>query len=173
MEWNFKDEIAQRVISYYAEQEYADKLIIHTQAVANYTRLIAVGNGLDQQTTDLQEIAAWFHDIGCPVAYKTYGNTLPEYQQKEGKRITEEWLKDAKELTFKEKEWLAEVVGTHHQFHSAEKLHFEALFEADLIVNILEGHFERIQARSLFEKLVTTKAGRKLFSVIFATELEE
>ncbi|MDL2277938.1 hypothetical protein LJC57_05025 [Parabacteroides sp. OttesenSCG-928-G07] len=171
MEWNIKDKIAQRVISYYAEQEYADKHILHTQAVANYTRLIAVENGADQYAADLQEIAAWFHDIGCPIAYKTYGNTLPEHQQKAGKQITTEWLSNETGLTETDKEWIAQVVGTHHQFHSAKALHFEPLFEADLIVNILEGHFERERAKSLYEKLVTTKAGRNLFAIIFAAEL--
>ncbi|MCC8093917.1 MAG: hypothetical protein LIP05_00245 [Tannerellaceae bacterium] len=58
MEWDCKDKLALRVIEYYTQQEQAEKQIIHTQAVANYTRLIAVGEKLGEQTVDLMEMAA-------------------------------------------------------------------------------------------------------------------
>ncbi|MCD7975690.1 MAG: hypothetical protein LUG51_00505 [Tannerellaceae bacterium] len=170
MEWDCKDKLALRVIAYYAQQEHAERHILHTQAVASYTRLIAAGENLGEQTVNLMEMAAWLHDIGCPVAILKHGNSLPEYQQKEGKIITTEWLRDVHCLTPDEKQWLADVVGTHHQFHAAQELRFEPLFEADLIVNLLEGYYERGKARHLYDKLTVTDAGRKLFTTIFFKE---
>ncbi|MCD7851082.1 MAG: HD domain-containing protein [Parabacteroides sp.] len=143
MEWDCKDKLALRVIEYYTQQEQAEKQIIHTQAVANYTRLIAVGEKLGEQTVDLMEMAAWMHDIGCPSASLKYGSTLPEYQQKEGRIIAVDWMKNIHCLTPDEKQWLVDVVGSHHQFRAVRELRFEPLFEADLIVNLLEGYYPK------------------------------
>ncbi|MDH6358371.1 HD domain-containing protein [Parabacteroides sp. PF5-9] len=168
MKWNTKDRLALEVVGYYARQEFADKHIIHTQAVANYTRLIAVGEGMDENQSALQEIAAWFHDIGCPESYKKFGNTLPVNQQREGYILTQEWLKDEADLSSKEKEWLADVVATHHQFKSANELGFLPLFEADLIVNLLDGYYSEGQEQHLYDKLMQTKTGKELFEKIFS-----
>lgn len=166
-----KDEIARKVIDFYAANPPVWEQIIHTQAVASYARLIAAGEGMDEKQVNLHEIAAWLHDIGCPAARKLYGNSQPVHQQTEGEKLAVEWLAPIKELPESEKQWLAKVVGTHHEQHAAHSLHFEPLFEADLIVNLIEGYYAMEKAPSLYEKMVTTATGKALFEEIILNQL--
>ncbi|WP_072530206.1 HD domain-containing protein [Bacteroides ilei] len=165
-----KNALEQKVTEYYINNAPAIEQILHTQSVAAYTRLIAYGEGWDQHQTDLIEIAAWLHDIGCPNARKLYGNSLPAHQESEGKKLVEEWLKNETGLTAEEKVWLADVVGTHHQYPSAVKLHFSPLFEADLIVNLVEGYYKMDKAQHLFDTMMITPTGKKLYAALFLTK---
>ncbi len=174
----FKDIIAQRVVQYYKENPPIASQIAHTMAVAGYTRILAKSMGYSQHDCDLHETAAWLHDIGCPDAIRKSGDSLPMHQQCEGERIVNEWMDSGsnssfpewdtvlQELTPDEKHWLAHVVGTHHQQSSAKQLHFEPLFEADLIVNIQEGYFGRNQIRHYYDTLLLTDAGRNLYTAM-------
>ena len=83
-----KDCISRRVTEYYVANPPAAEQITHTQSVAAYTRLIAAGEGWEYGRVELVEMAAWLHDIGCPVARKLYGNSLPVHQQEEGRKLT-------------------------------------------------------------------------------------
>ena len=58
MNQNIKEIIASRVIGFYAENPPVNDQIVHTQCVANYTRLIAVEENLDQRGIDMMEVAA-------------------------------------------------------------------------------------------------------------------
>lgn len=162
-----KDRLIQQVTAYYLCNEPAIEQIVHTQSVAAYTRLIALGEEQDKDQCTLLETAAWLHDIGCPNARRIYGNSLPAHQESEGAKLTADWLKDETSLTDEQKEWLIQVVGSHHQFSSAKKFQFEPLFEADLIVNLTEGYYERSKARHLYETMMTTQTGRKLYEALF------
>ncbi len=169
----FKDIIASRVVDFYTENGPVAEQIMHTEAVATYARLIAVKMGLSSRAVDLHESAAWLHDIGCPDAVRKYGNSSPVHQMAEGERLVNEWFSTdtdypnwnvvLESLSTEEKEWLARAVGTHHQRPYALSLHFEPLFEADLIVNIKEGYYGRAQAQMYYEKMTITDAGRELF----------
>lgn len=165
-----KDAVARRVVDFYAGKAPVWEQIVHTQAVASYTRLIAVGEGLDEDRVDLLETAAWLHDIGCPSARELYGNSQPVHQQEEGRKLAGAWLESVPGLTADEKEWLAEVVAHHHQFASARELHFEPLFEADLIVNLTEGYYELKKAPHFYDKFVVTATGRRLFEEIILSQ---
>ncbi len=167
MQWNLKDSIARRVVDYYIGNPPTYEQIVHTQAVASYTRLIAVGEECDSHRTDLLEIAAWLHDIGCPEARRQYGDSRPLHQQETGRCMVSEWLKEEAALTEEEKVWLADVVGSHHQLPAARRLHFEPLFEADLIVNLIEGYYAMDKAADYLETMVTTPAGRSLYKSLF------
>ncbi len=172
MEWNYKDTIARRVIDYYTENPPVEEQIVHTQAVANYTRLIASGEGMERHTVCMHEISAWLHDIGCPTARRLHGSAQPVYQMKYGRTLVEEWLKDDTHFSEEEKVWLADVVGSHHVFKKAKELHFEPLFEADLIVNLWEGYYEKNHAAE-YEKMVTTETGKGLFRQFFLTSRKD
>lgn len=166
MEWNYKDVIARKVIDFYTQNPPVEEQIVHTQAVANYARLIASGEGMDAHTVDIHEISAWLHDIGCPAARRKHGNSNPPYQMEEGRRLVDEWLKDDTNFTPKEKQWLADTVGSHHVFRKAIELHFEPLFEADLIVNLWEGYYNKEHADQ-YAQMVTTRTGKVLFKQFF------
>lgn len=162
-----KDIVAQLVIEYYSRYpEWMRDDIRHTQEVVSYTRLIAVEEGLPKPEVDMLEAAAWLHDIGCPRSKELYGNSLPVNQQNIGCVVAAELIKDLDGLTIDQKDWLADVVGTHHQFKHAQRLNFLPLFEADLIVNLLSGYHARENAPKLFETLMTTESGKRLFKLL-------
>lgn len=165
MEW--RDRISSKVIEFYAGEEPAIAQIQHTQTVASYTRMIAAGEGIEGRMLDLMETAAWLHDIGCPDARRCYGDSLPVHQQEMGRQKVSVWMQEVEELTGEEKQWLADVVGTHHRFDSARQFHFEPLYEADLIVNLIEGYYEQSHARPYYDTVMTTATGRKLFATLF------
>lgn len=166
------NEIANLVIEYYSKYPSAMREdILHTQEVVCYARMIAIGEGLSPKEVEMQEAAAWLHDIGCPRSKELYGNSLPQNQQRVGRDVAGELLQDVAELTAKEKEWLVDVVGTHHQFAESQKLSFAPLFEADLIVNLLSGYFKKEQAENLYNTLVISKTGQSLFRTVVCKAL--
>ena len=153
------------VIGIYAAEDPLQ--IAHTQAVIDYTERIAELEGLAARRIFLLKTAALLHDVGCPAAQAAHGKSLPPYQEAEGERIVRELLPKYPEFTAAEADYLARVVGSHHRIGPAKELHFEPLFEADLIVNLLEGYYERAKAGFYREKMVTTAAGRKVFDLVF------
>jgi hypothetical protein len=162
------DRIASRVIEYYAGHEPAGSQIMHTQSVAHLTRLIAQGEGMTGRICQLQEIAAWLHDIGCPAARQKYGSSKPVYQEQEGKRLVHEWLDADPDFTSEEVDWLADVVGGHHRWREASRLGFQPLYEADLIVNLLEGYYApELAQRFVKSGAVSTHTGKRLFQTLF------
>lgn len=162
-----KDRLARRVTEFYTAHPPALEQITHTQAVAAYTRLIAVGEGWEGDRLELVEAAAWLHDIGCPASRRLYGDSLPVHQQEEGCKLVKEWLCGEAGLTEDEKGWLAAVVGSHYRFDAARELHFEPLFEADLMVNLAEGYYRLSQAARFYDGMMVTGTGRSLFRALF------
>ena len=162
-----KDKIAAWVVEYYAQfPELKRDDVLHTQEVVSYTRMIAVGEGYDERKVALLEMAAWLHDIGCPRAKELYGNSLPVNQQNVGREVTREYLHDIKELSQPDKDWLENVVGTHHQYPKAIEFDFLPLFEADLIVNLLSGYHPKEKAQHLYDTMMQTNTGRHIFKLM-------
>jgi len=152
---------SERVIKFYAENPPTARQIMHTQSVADFTRLIADGD-------EMQVTAAWLHDIGCPPAMKKYGDSKPPHQESEGKRLVHEWLDGGYLFAQQEVDWLADAVGGHHRLNEARRLHFEPLYEADLIVNLFEGSYPMEDAKHFVESgAVSTPKGLELFGILF------
>ncbi len=162
-----KELIAHIVINYYSRYpELMREDILHTQEVVCYTRLIAKGEGVPNCEVELLEAAAWLHDIGCPRSKEIFGNSLPENQHSIGRQVATDLLASVDCLSEIEKKWIADVVGSHHQFSKAEELGFMPLFEADLIVNILSGYHPREKAQMLYDSMMVSESGRELFKTL-------
>ncbi|MFI3331724.1 MAG: HD domain-containing protein [Rikenellaceae bacterium] len=167
------NQVAKAVLKYYSNFPHSMREdILHTQEVVCYTRMIASGENLSQQDTDMQEIAAWLHDIGCPHSKEIHGNSLPQNQQSVGREVAQELLQEFTEITPREKQWLIEVVATHHQFEDSLRLGFTPLFEADLIVNLLSGYYKKEQAENLYNKIMVSKTGKALFLEVVCGALD-
>ncbi len=168
-----KDLIANIVIEYYSRYpELMRDDILHTQEVVCYTRLIAVGENVPTIEIELLEAAAWLHDIGCPRSKEIYGNSLPENQQRVGRIVATDLLSKVDVLNSEEKIWIADVVASHHQFSKVEELGFTPLFEADLIVNILSGYHPSSKAQHLYNTMMRSKTGKKLFKTLIGIDDE-
>ncbi len=156
-------EVRLMVLRYFSQEDKSQ--ISHTIQVASLTVLIADSLDISNREKSLLEIAAWLHDIGCPQSMKMYGNTRPVNQEKEGCLVASHLLKSIEGLTDQEKTWLVNVVGHHHQVPEAKSLHFEALNDADLIINLLEGYYSWESRNSLSKRLLTAK-GREFFDAL-------
>lgn len=168
---NRTQRLSQRVIEYYADNAPVASQIMHTQSVAHFARLIAEAEGLDSKTCEMMEEAAWLHDIGCPQARQKYGDSKPPHQECEGKRMVHEWLDNDPDFTAEETSWLADAVGGHHRVTEAHRLHFEPLFEADLIVNLFEGYYKPDMAQHFVNSgAVSTSTGLALFEKLFSAK---
>ncbi|MFA6815270.1 MAG: HD domain-containing protein [Lentisphaeria bacterium] len=154
-----------RVIAFYAKEDVTQ--IAHTQSVIDYTEKIALLEAFSTRHLYLLKTAALLHDIGCPAARALHGKALPRIQELEGQKIAEQYLLDYPDFTQKEKTYIAEIVGSHHQFSASQKLHFEPLFEADLITNLLEQKATKSVAKNARDKMVTTDSGKHLFDILF------
>ena len=117
-----KDKIALMVTEYYSNYPQLRDDIQHTQEVVSFTRLISVGEGMSEAEVEMLESAAWLHDIGCPKSKEIYGNSLPKNQMKLGYEVTTKLLERVDYFSESEKQWLANVVGTHHNFNSTAEL---------------------------------------------------
>ena len=155
----------QKVVALYAAEDPLQ--IAHTQAVVDYTGRIAELEGLSERRIFLLKTAALLHDIGCPAARAAYGDSKPPHQEKEGERIVRELLPEFPEFSADEADYLAKVVGSHHHIGPMKELHAEPLFEADLIVNLLEGYYERSRAAFYRDKMISTASGRRVFNTVF------
>lgn len=153
-----------KIIAYFSEVE--SQQIPHTLNVAYFTRIIARNENESEHRIILLETAAMLHDIGCPISKKKYGNSLPVNQEKEGRIIATEMLATETWLSIEEKEWIAEVVGTHHRRKFADELNYGAVFDADIIVNTLEGYYPAAKADTYY-KMLFTDTGRIIFSETF------
>lgn len=156
--------MSDRVMAYFAKNDQSQ--IPHTLNVAYFTRLIAANEEYNEEKKTLMEIAALLHDIGCPQAKSKYGNSLPVNQEKEGRIVAENILCNCNELTQEQKEWLCDVVGNHHHHNKVVELGFEALADADLIVNMIEGYYDKNRS-SIFRKMIFTNKGREIFNELF------
>ncbi len=155
------------VMDYYSNYPHLMREdILHTQEVVSYTRMIAIGEGLSAEEVDMQEIAAWLHDIGCPLSKEIHGNSLPVNQQRVGREVARQLLEDVDELTFEDKLWLENVVGTHHEFKMSKLYNFTPLFEADLIANMLSGYYNEEQAERLAKNAIISATGMRLYETI-------
>lgn len=167
---NRTQRLSQRVIEYYADNKPTASQVMHTQSVAHFTRLIAEAEDMDCKKCEMLEMAAWLHDIGCPPARQKYGDSKPSHQECEGKDLVHEWLDNDQDFTAGETEWLADTVGGHHRVSEAKRLHFEPLFEADLIVNLFEGYYKADMAQHFVNSgAVSTTTGLALFGKLFGT----
>jgi len=153
------------VIGLYAAEDPLQ--IAHTQAVTDYTGRIAELEELEPRRVCLLKTAALLHDVGCPAARALTGRSLPPDQEREGAKIARELLAKHGGFSAEEADWIASAVGAHHRIGMARELHFEPLFEADLIVNLLEGYYDRAQAEFYRDKMVRTAAGRRIFDLVF------
>ncbi|MCL6478416.1 MAG: HD domain-containing protein [Peptococcaceae bacterium] len=89
----------------------------------------------NRQLKEVVELAAVLHDIGIKQAEMKYNSTAPAYQHREGPPIARIILKKAGA-----KEEVADrvcyIIGHHHLKSKIDGEDFQAVWEADLLVNL-------------------------------------
>lgn len=142
--------------------------INHFLKVHSYARLIGQCQGFPPEELRSLEAAAIVHDIACPLCREKYGNTSGKKQEEEGMPLVRRFF----EGTDIEKDVLERVVylvGHHHTLEGIEGNDYQALIEADYLVNADESHYSEGNIRNALEKVFKTETGRELLEAIYLT----
>ncbi len=140
--------------------------INHALKVHGYASCIAVAEGCSPDQLRVLEVAAVLHDIGIHEAERKYGSTAGPYQEQEGALIARNLLEDL-ELSNEEVERIVFLVGHHHSLDAVDGLDFQALIEADFVVNADEGGLEAPAIGAFVARHFKTETGKGLMAKLF------
>lgn len=140
--------------------------IDHLIRVWTYARTIGELESLDTETQYILEVAAITHDIACPLCREKYGNTNGKYQEAEGAPMVAAFLSDTG-MTAAQSERVKFLVGHHHTFSDIEGADYQILVEADYIANASENGYDAKNIENFLNRIVKTRAGKKLIESIF------
>ena len=152
-----------------AMTEYEDdcvERVNHFLKVFAFAKTIGEGEGFPEKTQEILETAAIVHDIGIKPSLKKYGSAAGEYQEKEGPAVAKEMLEN---LSYSEHliDRVCYLVGHHHTYSDVDGDDYQALIEADFLVNIFEGQMERPEIETVEQNIFRTETGKKLLRLLY------
>ena len=155
--------VFQEMIRYYSGQP---KRIQHFTKVHSYARLIGKSERLDPDTLETLEIAALVHDIGIRPAEEKYGSSSGKFQEQEGPAAARAML-NRLSVDDKRIDRICYLVGHHHTYTNIDGPDYQILVEADFLVNLYEDHSGAETARTVRERIFTTKTGIWILNTMF------
>lgn len=140
--------------------------ISHALKVTSLAEAVGSLEGLSEEQMRVLKFAALLHDIGIKVSERKYGSSAGKYQELEGPPVAAELLKSlhTDEETIGRVCWL---VGHHHTYGIDADGVYQALIEADFLVNIDEDGLNEGQAETIGEKYFKTATGKRFLTVMF------
>ena len=157
------DRLYMEMIHYYQGDP---KHIQHFVKVHDLSRLIGQSEGLDEDTMHVLEAAALVHDIGIKVGMEKYGRSDGKTQEAEGPAAAREMLTALgfQERVIRRVEYL---VGHHHTYQNIDGQDYQALVEADFLVNIFEGNMDVSGIREVRQRIFRTATGTRLLDTLY------
>lgn len=114
--------------------------IHHMIRVHSFARIIGKADHFDENHQKTAELAALLHDIGIHNCEKKYHSTEGKYQEIESEPVAREILEE-KHVP----EWIIDrvcyIVGHHHTLSAVDGVDFQAVVEADILMNIFDKKF--------------------------------
>ena len=149
--------------------EYEDgcvERVNHFLKVFAFAKTIGEGEGFPETTQEILETAAIVHDIGIKPSLEKYGSGAGEYQEKEGPAVAKEMLEG---LGYPAHviDRVCYLVGHHHTYSNIDGDDYQALIEADFLVNIFEGQMQRAEIETVEQKIFRTETGKRLLHLLF------
>ena len=145
------------------------KRIQHFLKVRSLARTIAIGEGADASLLFTLEAAALVHDIGIHPAEEKYGRCDGKLQEQEGpapaRVMLEEIGFDADVI-----DRVAYLVGHHHTYDGIDGLDYQALVEADFLVNLYEDDAPKRAVRAALDNVFATETGSWILRTMFGLE---
>lgn len=140
--------------------------IQHFIRAHSFAHLIGLGEGLDDETQHILEVAAIVHDIGIKNAMEKYGSANGNYQEIEGPPVAAEMLK---QLGYAQNiiDRVCYLVGHHHTYKGIDGIDYQILVEADFLVNMYEGAMRSDAIVSIFDKIFKTTTGKRYCELMF------
>lgn len=138
----------------------------HFLKVYAFAKAIGEGEALSPETQYVLETAALVHDIGIRLSLEKYQSAAGEYQEKEGPAVAQAMLSS---LGYPEGviDRVCYLVGHHHTYGNMDGPDYQALVEADFLVNIFEGTMQRTEIETVRKNIFRTKTGAKLLDMLY------
>lgn len=140
-------------------------------ALKVYALASAIGrlSGFDAHAQEALEAAAVLHDVGIKPSEEKYHSSAGKYQELEGPPAARKILYSlgADEALTARVCWL---IAHHHTYGIDGGDDWQALIEADFLVNIAEDGLSVQQVRTIREKNFRTGAGKEFFDAMFPLE---
>jgi HD superfamily phosphodiesterase len=156
-------QVMRLMLEYYAGDL---KRVNHFMKVYGFAKAIGEGEGLDEKTQLVLEIAALTHDIGIKNSERKYNSAAGNHQQVEGPPEARKLLEQLKaELELIDRVcWL---IAHHHTYTDINDEDYQILVEADFIVNACEDNMSHDAMQSVVNKVFKTKSGREYFNILY------
>jgi len=143
--------------------------IHHLLRVHSFARIIGKSDGFDESHQKIAELAALLHDIGIHNAEKKYNSTEGKYQEIEGGPVAREIMEEAHIPG-----WVIDrvcyIVEHHHTLGAIDGPDFQAVVEADLLVNMHDDHLSKETIIKLRDKVFRTKKGTQLLNQMYLSD---
>ncbi len=141
--------------------------IHHLIRVHSFARIIGKSEHYDENNQKTTELAAILHDIGIHNCEKKYHSTEGKYQEIEGEPIAREILQDAHIPS-----WIIDrvcyIVGHHHTLSAIDGMDFQAVVEADMLVNIFDKKIhDKDRITMIRERVFKTEKGKQLLEQMY------
>jgi hypothetical protein len=139
------------------------KRIQHALKVFGFASVIGEREGFPPEMLAALRTAAILHDIGIHNCEKKYGSAAGKYQEKEGPPVARALLAPFG-LPEKLTERVCFLIAHHHTYAGIDGPDYQALIEADLLVNLYEDGASPEQTLAAGRKYFRTPTGRALLS---------
>ncbi len=141
--------------------------IHHLVKVHSFARIIGKADGFDENNQKITELAAILHDIGIHNAEKKYGSIDGKYQEIEGESVARAIMEDAHIPS-----WIIDrvcyIVGHHHTLSAIDGMDFQAVIEADTLVNIFDKKITDKEKITLIrDRVFKTRKGKNLLTQMY------
>jgi len=140
--------------------------IHHLLKVHSFSRLIGLGENLDEKTQYILEIASIVHDIGIHKAEEVYGCSRGPYQEELGPAEADALLTPLN-IPRNVIERVMYLVGHHHTYTAIDGLDYQILVEADFLVNIYEDNVTPEAGKNAYQHIFRTETGKQLFKELY------
>lgn len=144
--------------------------IHHLIRVHSFARIIGKADGFDENNQKITELAAILHDIGLHNAEKKYNSIEGKYQELEGEPVARAIMEDAHIPG-----WIIDrvcfIVAHHHTLNAIDGMDFQAVVEADVLVNIFDRKVvDKERIAMIEDKLFKTRKGKQLLTQMYLCE---
>ena len=142
------------------------KRIQHFIKVHDLARLIGRGEGLRGEALFTLEAAAYVHDIGIHPAEAAYGYQNGKLQGQMGPAPARELLERVG-VAPQVVDRVCYLVAHHHTYTDIDGVDYQALVEADFMVNLFEDGASAHAIETAYEKIFSTQTGSALCRTMF------
>lgn len=138
----------------------------HFLKVYAFAKTIGEGEAFPAKVQEILETAAIVHDIGIKPSLEKYHSAAGEHQEKEGPAPAKAML-TALGYPPAVTDRVCYLVGHHHTYSGIDGSDYQALVEADFLVNIYESEMKRPEIEAVRKNVFRTKTGIKLLDMLY------